>query len=55
MKQLHPIHSLYSEKTTQPWMDSKSGGLGGIPQDFAGMVGLSSGGHIYANMPPQES
>ncbi|KAJ6637399.1 Mothers against decapentaplegic like 4 [Pseudolycoriella hygida] len=35
-------------------MDSKSGGLGGIPQDFAGMVGLSSGGHIYANMPPQE-
>lgn len=36
-------------------MDSKSGGLGGIPQDFTGMVGLSSGGHIYANMPPQES
>lgn len=28
----------------------------GVPQDFAGMVGLSSGGHIYAaNVPQQDS
>lgn len=31
------------------------GGLG-VPQEFAGMVGLAGGGHLYAaNMPQQES
>lgn len=35
-------------------VDARSGL--GVPQEFAGMVGLSSGGHIYAtNVQTQES
>lgn len=27
----------------------------GVPQDFAGMVGLAGGGHLYGAVPQQES